>query len=104
MSFLAHCFCLKIISSGNNNTTSTKNIEIGSRPKCVPLPHCKTLHWIWRHREELPDITKSEVEEYVFSLNCGIQVNRLLINDVNLWQLSSYMIIMSRGFNANASL
>ena len=77
----ANYFCLTIISSGNN-VTSAKNIEIGSRPKCVPLPHCKTLHWIWRHREELPDITKNEVEEYVFSLNCGIEVKIRISNDV----------------------
>ena len=44
----------------------------------MPLPHCKTLHWIWRHRDELPDITKSEVEEYVFSLNCGVQVKQAI--------------------------
>ena len=84
----AQIICLTIIPSGN--ITSSKLIEDVGRPQCVPLPHCKTLHWIWRHRSKLPGIDQAEVEKYVFSLNCGAQVKD--IQFVSLFHITKFYL------------
>ena len=41
---------------------------------CVPLPQCKLLNWIWRHRTEIPQETSQNVEKFVTSLRCGLDI------------------------------
>ena len=42
--------------------------------KCVPIPQCKTLNWMWRHRSEFPSLESEEVENFIFSLGCGLDL------------------------------
>ena len=82
--------CLTIIPSGN--ITSSKLIEDVGRPQCVPLPHCKSIYWIWRHRSKLPGIDEAEVEKYVFSLNCGAQVENIQCSFVSLFHINKFYL------------
>ena len=42
---------------------------------CVPLPQCKLLNWMWRHRTEIPKETSENVEKFITSLKCGLPLD-----------------------------
>ena len=42
---------------------------------CVPLPQCKLLNWMWRHRTEIPNETSENVEKFIISLKCGLPLD-----------------------------
>ena len=42
--------------------------------KCVPIPQCKTLNWMWRHRSDFPEKSTEEVENFIYSLGCGLDL------------------------------
>merc|ERR1719362_1228465 len=56
---------------------------------CVPLPQCKSLNWMWRHRTEIPNETSENVENFITSLKCGLpldvcpQAKKIITRDRN---------------------
>merc|ERR1712012_465294 len=50
-----------------------KNTKLALK-ECVPLPQCKALNWLWRNRESIPTISQDNIEEFIFSLNCGLDI------------------------------
>ena len=42
---------------------------------CVPLPQCKLLNWMWRHRTEIPKETSENVEKFITSVKCGLPLD-----------------------------
>ena len=56
---------------------------------CVPLPQCKSLNWMWRHRTEIPNETSENVEKFITSLKCGLpldvcpQAKKIITRDRN---------------------
>ena len=54
--------------------SSNPILGLDAEDKCVPIPQCKTLHWMWRHRTEFPSKSPEEVEKFIFSLRCGMDL------------------------------
>ena len=40
----------------------------------MPLPQCESLNWIWRHRDEITIKPSNQIEEFIWSLDCGLKV------------------------------
>lgn len=71
---------LKVCAARNRFVYISRNLEKRAKiqnnnwiisENCVPLPQCKTLLWMWRHRHEIPDVP---VEKFVRSLRCGLEI------------------------------
>ena len=49
-------------------------VSFFSGNECVPLPQCKLLNWMWRHRTEIPQENSETVVKFITSLRCGLDV------------------------------
>ena len=70
LTIISYLLCFVSLAHGANFYKNTKL----ALKECVPLPQCKALNWLWRNRESIPTISQDNIEEFIFSLNCGLDI------------------------------